>query len=154
MYEDPSWRFDLITALDVLEHIDDDRAAASAMVRMLRPGGVLVVTVPAFESLWDEHDEINHHKRRYTIGRLRRLLDGLGLEEIRLRYLFRGLFAPKLMVRLINSSRGGDRKVAQHGIPGQAINSAMRRLCVIEDRLLRRVPVPFGTSVLASARLR
>jgi SAM-dependent methyltransferase len=153
MYADPSWRFDLITALDVLEHIDDDRAAASAMVGMLRPGGVLVVSVPAFELLWDEHDEINHHKRRYTAGRLRTLLSGLGLEDLRVRYLFRGLLAPKLAVRLINSARGGDRKVAQHGIPGPAINAAMRRLCEIEDRLLRRVPVPFGTSVLASGRL-
>jgi SAM-dependent methyltransferase len=149
-YDDPSWRFDLITALDVLEHIDDDRAAARAMVRMLRPGGLLVVTVPAFELLWDEHDEINHHHRRYTIARLRRVLRGIGLERVRLRYLFRGLFAPKLAVRLINLGRR--RKVAQHGIPSPRVNAMMRRLCEAEDRVLARVPVPFGTSVLAVAR--
>ncbi|WP_169977722.1 class I SAM-dependent DNA methyltransferase [Tautonia rosea] len=149
-YDGPSWRFDLITALDVLEHIDNDRAAAEAMVRMLRPGGLLVVTVPAFETLWDEHDEINHHYRRYTIGRLRRVLKGIGLESIRLRYVFRGLFAPKLAVRLVNLGRR--RKVAQHGIPSPRVNAVMQRLCELEDRVLAPLPVPFGTSVLAVAR--
>ena len=73
VYDDPAWRFDLITALDVLEHIDDDRAAVASMAAMLRPGGLLVVTVPAFKALWDEHDAINHHRRRYTAGGLDRL---------------------------------------------------------------------------------
>ncbi|QDV38972.1 class I SAM-dependent DNA methyltransferase [Tautonia plasticadhaerens] len=151
-YDDPSWRFDLITALDVLEHLDDDRASASAMAGMLKPGGLLVVTVPAFELLWDEHDEINHHRRRYSAGRLRGVLQDSGLEQIRVGYLFRGLFAPKLAVRLLNSGRGRDRKVPQHGIPRPSVNTAMQRLCRLEDRLLRLLPLPFGTSVLGSAR--
>lgn len=151
-YEGPDWRFDLITALDVLEHIDDDRAAAARMAAMLRPGGLLVVTVPAFELLWDEHDEINHHRRRYTAGRLRRTLGGLGLEPVRVRYAFRGLFVPKLAVRLVNLGLGRGRKVAQHGIPSPRINAAMRAFCTAEDRWLAALPIPFGTSVLAVAR--
>ena len=150
VYDDPVWRFDLITALDVIEHIDDDRGAVTAMAAMLRPGGVVVVTVPAFELLWDHHDAINRHRRRYTAASLRRTLDVPGLELARLRYLFRTLFLPKLVVRLLNAGR--DRKVAQHGIPVAAVNTAMRRVCVWEDRLLRRVPIPFGTSVMAMAR--
>lgn len=150
VYDDPAWRFDLITALDVIEHIDDDRGAVTAMAALLRPGGLLVVTVPAFELLWDRHDEINHHRRRYTAASLRRTLDVRGLELVRLRYLFRTLFLPKLMVRLLNAGR--DREVAQHGIPAPAVNTAMRRVCVWEDRLLRRLPIPFGTSVMAVAR--
>ncbi len=149
-YDDPAWRFDLITALDVLEHIADDRAAVTAMAAMLRPGGVLVVTVPAFEWLWDQHDEINHHHRRYTAARLLRVLDGHGFERLGLRYLFRGLFAPKLIVRAINAGRC--RKVAQHGIPPAPINAALRRFCILEDRLLRHVPIPWGTSLLAVVR--
>jgi hypothetical protein len=149
VYDDPAWRFDLITALDVIEteHIDDDRGAVTAM---LRPGGRLVVTVPAFELLWDHHDEINHHRRRYTAASLRRTLDVQGLELVRLRYLFRTLFLPKLLVRLLNAGR--DRKVAQHGIPVPAVNTAIRRVCVWEDRLLHRLPIPFGTSVIAVTR--
>jgi 2-polyprenyl-3-methyl-5-hydroxy-6-metoxy-1,4-benzoquinol methylase len=152
IYDAPSWRFDLITALDVIEHIDDDRGAISSMAAMLRPGGLLVVTVPAFETLWDQHDEINNHRRRYTARRLRRTLDGDGLGLLQVRYLFRALFIPKLLVRLVNAGRS--RKVAQHGIPGPAINAALQRVCVIEDRLLRRLPVPFGTSVIGVARKR
>jgi SAM-dependent methyltransferase len=152
VYDDPSWRFDLITALDVIEHIDDDRGAISSMAAMLRPGGLLVVTVPAFELLWDQHDKINGHRRRYTATRLRRILDGDGLGLLLVRYLFRVLFIPKLLVRLVNAARS--RKVAQHGIPGPAINTALLHLCVLEDRLLRYVPVPFGTSVVGVARKR
>ncbi len=150
IYDDPSWRFDLITALDVIEHIDDDRAAISSMAAMLRPGGLLVVTVPAFELLWDYHDEINHHHRRYTARRLRIALEGQGLELLQVRYLFRALFIPKLLVRLANAKRS--RKVAQHGIPAPAINTALQRLCMLEDRLLRRLPVPFGTSLMGVSR--
>jgi len=152
VYDDPSWRFDLITALDVIEHIDDDRAAISSMAAMLRPGGLLVVTVPAFELLWDHHDEINHHRRRYKARRLRSTLEDQGLVLVQVRYLFRALFIPKLLVRLVNAARS--RKVAEHGIPRPAINSALRRFCVLEDRLLRRLPVPFGTSVVGVARKR
>ncbi len=150
LYADPSWRFDVITALDVIEHIDDDRAAISSMAAMLGPGGLLLVTVPAFELLWDHHDEINQHRRRYTARSLRSTLECQGLVLLQVRYLFRALFMPKLVVRLANAKRS--RKVAQHGIPGPAINRALERLCVIEDRLLRRLPVPFGTSVMAVAR--
>jgi SAM-dependent methyltransferase len=152
IYDDPSWHFDLITALDVIEHIDDDRAAVSSIVAMLRPGGLLVVTVPAFEALWDEHDEINHHRRRYTATGLRKTLEGVGLDLLQVRYLFRGLFIPKLLVRLVNAGR--TRKVAQNGIPRPAINTALRQLCVLENRLLQHVPVPFGTSVIGVARKR
>jgi SAM-dependent methyltransferase len=150
VYTDSSWRFDLITALDVIEHIDDDRSAVSCMAAMLRPGGLLVITVPAFELLWDEHDEINNHRRRYTATLLRSTLDGQGLQLLNVRYLFRSLFIPKLLVRLVN--KGRSRKVAQHGIPAPAINSALKHLCVLEDRLLRRLPIPFGTSVFAVTR--
>jgi SAM-dependent methyltransferase len=150
IYDDPSWRFDLITALDVIEHIDDDRGAVSAMAAMLRPGGLLVVTVPAFEVLWDQHDEINHHRRRYTATGLRGTLDIAGLDLLEVQYLFRSLFIPKLAVRLLNSVRS--RKVAQDGVQGPAINSALRQICLLENRLLRHVPIPFGTSLIGVAR--
>ena len=78
------------------------------------------------------------------------MLEGQGPDFLELRYAFRALFLPKLLVRLANSARS--RKVAQHGIPAAPINSAMRALCLAEDRLLRRVPIPFGTSVLAVLR--
>ena len=149
-YDDPLWRFDVITALDVVEHIEDDGAAVARMVGMLKPGGLVVITVPAFELLWDHHDEINLHYRRYTAPGLKRTLAGHGVELLELRYLFPSLFIPKLAVRLLNAGR--TRKLTQHGIPRPWINRALERLCVLEDRSLGRLPVPFGTSVLAVAR--
>ena len=59
LYDD--WQFDLITALDVIEHIEGDRNAVKNLVRLLKVGGRLVISVPAFMLLWDHHDEINHH---------------------------------------------------------------------------------------------
>jgi 2-polyprenyl-3-methyl-5-hydroxy-6-metoxy-1,4-benzoquinol methylase len=149
-YDDPRWRFDVITALDVVEHIDDDRGAVARMVGMLERGGFLIITVPAFELLWDYHDEINFHRRRHTAGSVKRLLAGQGVELLELRYLFRWLFFPKLAVRILNGGRA--RKLAQHGVPGPLVNRVLERMCVLEDRLLGRLPVPVGTSVLAVAR--
>ncbi len=140
------WQFDLITALDVVEHIEDDAAAIESLVAMLRPGGYLVLTVPAFMLLWDAHDERNHHYRRYRREPLRKLLAPHGkLSE--LRYLFHGLFFMKAAFRLVNGASGG--KLRQHAIPPWPINWAMRTLCLAETAVLRWMGVPFGTSLLA-----
>jgi 2-polyprenyl-3-methyl-5-hydroxy-6-metoxy-1,4-benzoquinol methylase len=149
-YQGDDWQFDLITALDVIEHIEDDGSAVAEMLKMLRPGGVMVITVPAFQALWDHHDEVNLHYRRYTAASLRTVLEGQGAEVLQLRYLYRGLFPPKYLVARLN--RGRTKKVEQHAIPSPTVNRLMARLCLLEDRLLRRVPIPFGTSVLAVAR--
>ncbi len=66
--------FDLVTALDVLEHIQDDKNALSSIIRVCKPGGHVLITVPVFPSLWCEHDEINHHVRRYVPQRIRELV--------------------------------------------------------------------------------
>jgi SAM-dependent methyltransferase len=149
-YRGDDWRFDLITALDVIEHIEDDGSAVAEMLGMLRAGGVMVITVPAFQALWDHHDEVNLHHRRYTAASLRAVLEGQGAEVLQLRYLYRGLFPPKLLVARLN--RGRSKKVEQHAMPRPGINRLMEQFCLLEDRLLRRVPIPFGTSVLAVAR--
>ena len=140
------WKFELITALDVIEHIDDDAGAVAEMASMLAPGGWLVVTVPAFNVLWDRHDELNHHRRRYTKGQLRSLLAPHG-ELHRARYLFPGLFLPKLAARALGRARG--EPLTQDVIPPRALSRVLEGCLRVEDRVLGPLRLPFGTSVLA-----
>lgn len=143
------WRFGLITALDVLEHIDDDRAAVAAMGGMLDREGHLVVTVPAFMSLWDRHDEINQHCRRYTSFQLRALLEPVGT-VLQVRYWFHSLYFAKRAVAVLNRRRG--TPITQHRLPPPPLNSLLRDFCRLEARALRRLRLPFGTTVLAVVR--
>jgi 2-polyprenyl-3-methyl-5-hydroxy-6-metoxy-1,4-benzoquinol methylase len=139
-------QFDLITALDVIEHIEDDDQAIADMVAMLRPGGKLIVTVPAFMALWDEHDEMNMHYRRYTRSRLQHLLQRHG-GILTTRYLFHSLFIPKLGVRWANRFR--KQKIKQTSLPSRFANRVMHASCSLEHHLLSWANIPFGTSVLA-----
>lgn len=142
-------RFDIITALDVIEHIEDDQRAVEDMLAMLRPGGKLVITVPASMKLWDRHDVINRHYRRYTPDTLRALLAGKG-EILELRHLFHALFLPKLAIAVFNRSFKGE--AAQHSIPAASINRIMESVGWLEYRALRPLRIPFGTSLLAVLR--
>jgi SAM-dependent methyltransferase len=139
-------QFDLVTALDVIEHLEDDRAAVRAMLAMLRPGGKLLITVPAFMLLWDKHDEINRHYRRYRKIDLRSLVPGDG-RLLSLKYLFHLLFFPKLLVKLANACF--PRPIRQHAASFPGLNTLMKTLLIIEYRLAGRLPIPFGTSLLA-----
>src|SRR5205085_1526749 len=142
-------RFGLITALDVLEHIEDDVQAVDDMLAMLAPGGFLFITVPAFQQLWDRHDEINRHYRRYTVPTLRRLLSGRG-EIVSCRYLFHSLFFLKGLAKWLNSR--GNYRVTQHDIPSRPLNWLMARWCVAEYHGLRGLRIPLGSSVVAVVR--
>lgn len=146
-YDD--WRFDLITALDVIEHIADDNGAVARMIDLLAPGGKLLITVPAFMSLWDRHDELNHHYRRYTAAELRRLLERHG-SVARTRYLFPSLYVPKRAARWLGRLRG--TAVTQDTIPPPAVSRLLAGWLSLEERITRPLHVPFGTSVLAVAR--
>lgn len=151
---DPVYRrkqFGLITALDVIEHIEDDQQAVADMVHMLLPGGMLVVTVPAFMSLWDKHDVINHHFRRYTSREVLDLLSPHG-DVLQVGYLFHSLYFLKRLVKAINVFRPGS--VVQHAVPAGFVNRFMRRVCVQEYRWCRRLSVPFGSSVVGVLRRR
>ena len=148
------WRFDLITALDVIEHIEDAEGAIAQMVRMLRPGGYLLLTIPALMSLWSHHDEINDHYHRYDAHGIRRLL-GRRVCVLQIRYLFHALYFPKLLIATIERlrhRRGASRSIRQHALPHAAVSSFLRSFFVREGRLLGPLRLPFGSSVLVVAR--
>ena len=142
--------FDGALLLDVLEHIEDDRGALEAVARVLRPGGLLVCTVPAYPWLWSSHDEVLGHRRRYTARSLRRVAQEAGFRPLRVTY-FNTLLAPAVVgLRLLRRWRG----VRSHDLvrPARPLNALLARVFSLEASLLRWTDLPFGVSVLMVAR--
>lgn len=148
-YEDGS--FDLVTALDVVEHLDDDVAGLREMHRVLRPGGRAMLFVPAFMFLWGVQDDISHHRRRYTLAGLRRAVKDAGFEVERMTYANLSFFGPILLGRLLMRATGL-KPASENNINVSALNGVLGRILGAESRLLRRVNFPFGVSAICVAR--
>lgn len=149
----PDGAFDLVCAFDVLEHIRDDVAAMAELRRVLRPGGHLLVTVPAFQALWGDQDEISHHERRYRAPQLRERLAAAGLEVRRTTYFNTILFPPIAAVRLVRRLlRPPDAGRTDFRMGGSKLDAPLAAVFGIEARLVRRRRLPFGVSLLAVAR--
>ncbi|MHB8635182.1 MAG: class I SAM-dependent methyltransferase [Fimbriimonadaceae bacterium] len=145
--------FDAAIGLDVFEHIEADTAAIKECARVLRPGGVLVLTVPAFRSLWSPHDVALHHYRRYRRAEVRQRLVSVGLEPIRLSYSVFFLFPVVLLVRLFEKRRHGPASASLPRVPNW-LNACLIRLGGFEASLIGHVRLPWGSSVVAVARKR
>jgi SAM-dependent methyltransferase len=145
--------FDAVTSLDVLYHawVTDDRAAVAEMARVLRPGGVLLVRVPALRALWGAHDVEVQSRHRYTRAELEALLGGCGLRVERATYcnslLFPVLFARRTLDRLLG------REGSDVGFLPSPLEWVFRQALLVEAALVRRrYSFPVGASVLALAR--
>lgn len=149
----PRGPYDVVTAFDVLEHVGPAVESLRAMGAALRPGGQLVLTVPAFQFLWSRHDELNHHRRRYTRGALRAQLEAAGLRLQHASYfntaLFPAVAAVRAAHRLVPALEGDGADLAPTPAP---LNWLLARLFGAEAGLVARVPVPYGVSLLAVAR--
>ena len=142
-------RYDLIAALDVIEHIDDDDAAIAAIAGKLKAGGKLLMTVPAHQWMWSAHDVVNHHKRRYSKQALRRLVEGSPLRLDRIGYFNSLLFPLAVTERFASRLRGKDN--ADVKLPSAPLNSALRTIFAAERHLVGRLPLPPGLSLFAVA---
>jgi SAM-dependent methyltransferase len=156
----PDESFDLACAFDVIEHVEDDRLAVREMRRVVRPGGMLFVTVPACGFLWGEHDAINHHYRRYGLRELRSLFEGCdvvrccGFNSI----LFAPIAAHRLSRRLVDVvlPRSGRKPRSDFS------RSRFRMLDPLLERLFRAerawldrgIGPPWGVSAMLIARRR
>jgi SAM-dependent methyltransferase len=148
--------FDVAVALDVLEHLDDDLGAAHELYRALRPGGRLLVTVPAYQWLWSSHDVALGHRRRYRQGDVRSLLESVGFEVELCSYVMTAVLPPAIVVRLLERLPGRRPPAAQSEsgylpIP-RMLNELLTRIVSFDGVLAGRVPLPFGLSVAAVAR--
>ena len=137
--------YDLIGAFDVIEHLEDDAGALRMMHGLLRSGGVLAVTVPAFQWLWSKHDEEHHHYRRYAIGALTALVKNSGFDVAYARYWNVALFPAVASLRLLGVSGG---KALDTPPPVQRALKAILRL---EAKMVSKVYVPFGLSIVLVA---
>ncbi len=145
--------FDGILLLDALEHVTDEAALLDALRRLLRPDGWLLVSVPAYQFLWSEHDEVLHHVRRYTAGALRRALVRSGFRIRRLTYTNVAALPPAVVVRGV-LARLGFRRSSGTDFELQApwLNGALTAAYRLEATALRHVRrLPFGLSVAALA---
>lgn len=147
---------EVVLALDLLEHIPDDAAACREFARALKPGGLLVVTVPACPWLWSEHDDALDHLRRYRGKRLREVLQGAGLAIERLSPVITSLLLPIAGLRLLQRLRPREKGTAETAfiIPPRWLNATLIALLRIERVWLRWWNLPIGVSLFAVARKR
>jgi SAM-dependent methyltransferase len=145
----PQKHYDLIGAFDVVEHVEDDRAALASIAERLKPGGKLVLTVPAHQWMWSAHDVVNHHKRRYSKRGLRRLLEESPLKLDTIGYFNSLLFPVAIAERLSSKLRGKDD--ADLTLPPAPLNTVLERIFAAERHLVGRLPLPPGLSLFAVA---
>ncbi len=143
--------FDVILSTDIIEHVGDDRRALREMRRVLKPGGRLLVTVPAFRILWGIQDEIAHHKRRYRKADLLKALEQSGFEVERSYYFNWLLFVPILLARQI-VKRSGMRLRSENDLGGPLVNAILYHIFTLDCHLAPLISMPFGVSILAICR--
>jgi hypothetical protein len=143
--------FDAVVASDVLEHIQDDTAAAAEITRVVRRGGRVVISVPAHQWLYSEHDAALRHFRRYSKAAIRQLLEQSKLRVLRLTYWNAALF-PAICLRRLTGQRRAESGTRSDMEPVPwLINEPLAALLAIEAAILRYTALPWGVSLIALA---
>jgi ubiquinone/menaquinone biosynthesis C-methylase UbiE len=156
-------RFDLVAALDVVEHVPDDLAMLRECRRVCKPGGYFVTTVPAFQWLWSHNDEINQHQRRYSKRQLGERLEQAGFAVRRMTFAYFSVFpmaaALILLRRMMNQkpalaapTTDQDAYQVEMEPVSPWLNALLNGIGGIEAWFLRGVNLPFGTTIIALAQ--
>lgn len=145
--------FDVLTANDFLEHVDDDVTSLREFFRVLKPEGRLFIFVPAYQFLWSLQDEISHHKRRYTMRQLTQAISSAGFKPEYLTYanmlLFPVIFAGRQALKVLRCFRKIDTENTLHP---HWTNRWLKHIFLWEVVLLRRIRFPVGVSIMAVCR--
>lgn len=139
--------YDLIALLDVLEHVEGDEAALASIRKKLKPGGRILLTVPANRWMWSAHDTVHHHFRRYNGSDLREVIAKAGLKAELFTHFNTILFPLAAAFRVLGKVTG--REEADDAQPAAPLNTVFTGLFGLERHLVGRVPMPFGVSLMA-----
>jgi SAM-dependent methyltransferase len=139
-------KFDIIIASDCLEHLEDDTKAIQNWKELLKTDGKMYVFVPAFQSLWSAHDEVNRHFRRYTNKDLKSKLQNANLTILKSSYWNFSLFIPVYLFRKISTILPKNEKEEGQIVGNKLINTILLNLVLFENKLLNFVNFPFGVS--------
>jgi SAM-dependent methyltransferase len=142
--------YDLVALLDVLEHVPDDVGSLKAILRRLKPGGALVLTVPANPWMWSAHDVAHHHFRRYSKRELARVIREAGF-EVQLLSFFNALLFPLVAAARI-AGKVTRKESADDSLPSAPVNAVLEKVFGLESGMIGRVPMPFGVSLVAVLR--
>lgn len=148
-FEDES--FDLVTALDVVEHLDDDVAGLKEMHRILKKDGKTLIFVPAFMWLWGVQDDISNHRIRYTRKEIVERLEKAGFEIERATYANITFFAPILAGRVIMKLTG-IKPESENNVNVSALNGFFGKIFSSEKYWLKKANFPFGVSIVIVAK--
>jgi SAM-dependent methyltransferase len=152
--------FDAVTALDVIEHNQDDLAILADSYRILKPGGHMIITVPAFMWLWSHNDDLNAHIRRYTAGELKQKLSQAGFKVRRVTYNNFFIFPMAASLLLLRRLSGAKPELASHHVDADEyqvemepasppVNAVLTTVGQVEAALIRHIDLPAGTSLIA-----
>lgn len=146
----PEASYDMVALLDVLEHVEQDRESLASIAKRLKPGGAILITVPAFQWMWSAHDVVNHHQRRYSKRSLRAAIADAGLKADFVGYFNSILFplaaAARLAGRLTGNQESDDK------LPPGPINAVFETLFGLERHAIARLPFTPGVSIAAIVR--
>lgn len=144
-------QFSLVLATDIIEHVDDDLLALKELYRILSPGGHILLTVPAFMSLWGLQDDVSHHKRRYKKGELKKRLENTGIDYETMYYfnylLFVPIWAARQLIKLFNISVD-----SENDINNPLINYLLSAIFRLDVMTAKFIQPPFGVSILATIK--
>ena len=139
--------YDMVAILDVLEHVEEDRAALESIAGKLKPGGKILITVPAHPWMWSAHDVVNHHKRRYTRKSLRKVVADAGLKLDTMSWFNSLLFPLAAAARLVGRVTG--KEDSDDKLPPRPVNAVFEAVFGLERYWVGRLPLPPGVSLLA-----
>ncbi len=131
--EFPSESFDVVTAMDIIEHVDNDRNIVEEISRLLKPNGIAIISVPAFMWLWSGHDDAFHHKRRYTKKTLQYAVSGHGLSIDYISYTNFFIFPIVVLARILGKILGwSNKRHTDFFMPFSQINWLLIKLYALE----------------------